>query len=145
MSPLLRKTDSLGLPVVPTIFLRTRNLIFSLLSAFVTICFLFVTLVSGALRAPQQRPFFKLFTGGLTSLLADDFSDVADPLAFIRLGLAQAADLSGHLAEKLLVDPFQRDLRIFPFLLRRAQFQFLRHLEDDIVGIAKRQVQDISL
>src|SRR5215510_10215619 len=42
---------------------------------------------------------------GLAGLAADLLAGVADTLALVGLGLAGRADLGGHLADQLLVDP----------------------------------------
>src|SRR5579859_3858684 len=89
--------------------------------------------------------FPKLFTSSLTSLLPYHFTDITDTFALVRLGFTQAADLRGNSTDQLFVRPFQRDLGILPFVLFRCKLQLLGDLEDDVVRVAKRQVQEIAL
>jgi len=86
-----------------------------------------------------------LFTSSLTSLLANDLTDIADTFTLVWLGLAQTADLRGHLAYQLLVVTFQGDHGILSLLLGSSQLQLLGDLEDDVVRVTQRQVQDIAL
>ncbi len=87
----------------------------------------------------------KLFTSSLTSLLTNDFTHIPHTLALVGLRLTQPTDLGGYLADQLLVDAFQSDLRILPFVLLSSQLQFLWDLEDDVVRVTKRKVQQITL
>jgi hypothetical protein len=48
---------------------------------------------------------------GLAGLAADHFARVADTLALVGLGLAGGADSGGHLADELLVDADDGQLR----------------------------------
>ena len=76
---------------------------------------------------------------GLAGLADDVLALVADALALVRLGLAEVADLGGHLADPLLVDATHDDLR------------GCRHLEADAVGcgvvdrvaVAERQLEGV--
>src|ERR1700761_4255794 len=122
MSLLLLNTDSLGFSLVPLIFRRTRCLIFCLLTIFVII---FCILWSLFQADPQQKPYLNLFTSSLTSLLAHHFTNVANTFALVRLGLAEAADLGSNLADELLVDAFERDLGVLPFVLLGGYLQLL--------------------
>ena len=63
-----------------------------------------------------------LLLSGLTELTTDVLANVVDTLALVRLGGALAADLRGNLADLLLVDALNVDVRV------------IGHLEGDAFG-----------
>src|SRR5690606_15489712 len=56
-------------------------------------------------------PTDRLLLAGLAGLAQDALTGVADALALVRLGLADAADVRRHLADDLLVDARHDHLR----------------------------------
>src|SRR3712207_5816252 len=73
----------------------------------------------------------------LSDLAANDLTRVADALALVRLGLAQLADVCGHLADELLVDP--RDPEAGRVL--DGEGDALRRVEHDGVGVPELELQ----
>ena len=71
-----------------------------------------------------------LLTGhGLAGLAADHLAVVANALAFVRLRLADRPDFGGELADHLLVDPLDHDVRLIgagDFQARRESAYGLR-------------------
>ena len=61
--------------------------------------------------------FFELFTSRLTSFLTNHFTHITYTFTLVRLRLTQATDFRGYLPDELLIDPFQADLGVFPFIL----------------------------
>src|SRR6185436_1679286 len=97
-------------------------------------------------RCARRSNWFILWSMTCASLLLaflalDVLALVADALALVGLGLARGADLGGHLAHLLLVDPRYRD----DFLLGAAHL----HLDagrdgvDHVVAEADLQLQRI--
>src|SRR4249920_183872 len=99
-----RNTARRGRAAVPRTSLRTRRCRRFRLSVS---CF---TVISSRLLC------------GLPGLAQHALAGVADALALVRLGLADLADVGGHLADELLVDARHHDA------VRRG------HLEGDAVG-----------
>src|ERR671922_1488646 len=87
-----RKTASLGRSAVPDTRLRTRACRRMRPDRL-------------ALAWSMSKRVLSLLLGGLAGLAADLLARVADALALVRVGPAQAADLGGDLADLLLFDP----------------------------------------
>src|SRR6185312_15068492 len=81
-----RKMPSLGRSAVPRILPRTR-------------------------RWRRRRAWYVVTLGTLADLSPDVLALVADAFALVRLGRAHLPDLSGRLADDLLVDAAHDDLR----------------------------------
>src|SRR5690348_16209876 len=81
-----RKTTRRGLSAVPCTFARTR-------------------------RCRRRRAFLTVRLGTFPDLSAHVLAFVADAFALVRLGRADLADLSGRLADHLLVRALDEDLR----------------------------------
>jgi hypothetical protein len=73
------------------------------------------------------------------------FAHEANTLAFVRLRLAQAAQLGGHLADELLVRRFQADDRVLSFLLSRAHLDLRGQVDGDGVREAQCQLELLTL
>src|SRR6188768_2829524 len=73
----------------------------------------------------------------LAGLAADSFVDVPNALALVGLGLAQRADVGGHLADQLLVDAVHLDTGG----LRHHELDALGGVDHDGVAEAERQVE----
>src|SRR5690606_6892395 len=73
----------------------------------------------------------------LSGLAADSLALVADALRLVGVGLAQAADVRGHLAHLLLVD----SLDVQQGRLLHPERDALRRLHDDGVAVAQRELQ----
>src|SRR5215212_9455754 len=119
----LRNTLKRGFCAVPVIFLRMRNLIRSRRSSFVLI------LIS-AIRDPRS------LGSGLSGLLLQYFTRVADTLLLIRVRLTQAPQVGGDLADQLTIHARHGDVG----LLLDRHVDALRHVVDHRVRIAKREV-----
>src|SRR5690349_11502839 len=76
-------------------------------------------------------------SGALAGLDVDVLADVAHALALVAVGLAQIADVGGHLAHGALVDAGDRDLVV----LVDADGDALRDRELDRVRVAEVQDQ----
>src|SRR5258708_6174929 len=110
--------------------------------------FYFLALILIRSFTPSQTArthFSNLFTSSLTRFLPYHFTHITHTLTLVRLGFTQAADLCGYGADQLFVRTFQGDLGILSLILFRCKLQFLGDLENDVVRIAQRQVQDIAL
>ena len=81
----------------------------------------------------------RLFICGLTGFLSYHLTDKADTLALIRFGLAVRADLVGHLTKELLVDALEGDDRVFTFFGDSLHRDFLRQLENEVVGVTEAE------
>ena len=73
----------------------------------------------------------------LSDLAADDFALVLDALGLVRVGLAQLADVGRNLADLLLVDALDGELRRVLDLEGDA----LGGLDQDRVAVAQRELQ----
>src|SRR5262245_45894705 len=89
-----RNTARRGRAALPRTFLRTRRWRRSL--ATCRFCMVAPSLFSALLRR-------------LAGLAQHALVDVADALALVGLGLADLADVGGHLADELLVEALHRD------------------------------------
>src|SRR5258706_16272506 len=116
----LRNTASRGRAVEPESFLRMRARIRVRMSSLVLI---FISLRSGTRGA------------GLARLLLQDLAHIADALLLVRVGLAQAADLGGHLADLLAVDAGHDHVGLFV----DRDLDPLGDLELDRVRVAERE------
>src|SRR4051812_18153367 len=74
---------------------------------------------------------------GLSDLAADVFAGVADTLALVGLGLAELADVGGHLADELLVDALDAEAR---GVLDR-EGDAVGSVEDDRVAVAELELE----
>src|SRR3954469_1557128 len=123
MCETLRNTRSRGRSVVPEIRFRWRSAIRRRRSLVVLI---FISL-SFQLPATSFQHYLNQLSAGswkpeagsqmslrprLARLLLQYFAGVADTLLLVRVGLSQAADVGGDLADGLTIDPGHRDVRL---------------------------------
>src|SRR5215203_7011546 len=120
MCDTLRNTVSRGLPAEPVMRLRMRNLIRSRRSSLVLILIL---------------------SSGLSGLLLQHFTGVADTLLLIRVRLPQAAEVGGDLADQLPIHASHGDVR----LLFDRDLDALGHVVDHRVRVAECQVNLLAL
>src|SRR6476661_6991146 len=92
-----RKTARRGRAALPRTFLRTRRWRRSLATCRFCIAACF----------QLSRRLLRRLAG----LAQHALVGVADALALVRLGLADLADVGGHLADELLVEALHRDAR----------------------------------
>src|SRR5512138_625542 len=74
---------------------------------------------------------------GLAGLAADLLAGIANALALVRLGLAGRADFRGHLADELLVDADDRQLR----RVLQLEADPRRRLDLDGMAVAEAQLE----
>src|SRR3954469_7322611 len=74
---------------------------------------------------------------GLAGLAHHVFAAVANPLALVGLGLAELADVGGHLADQLLVDALDAE----PRLVLDREGDAVGGVEDDRVAVAELELQ----
>src|SRR5215510_876171 len=92
--------------------------------------------------ALSRRGFIVELPSLLLAFLAEDvFAGVSDALALVGLGRAEIANFGRHLADPLLVDTGHHDLG----RLRRRDRDSLRDRIDDLVAVAERKLQVLSL
>src|SRR5258708_38504449 len=91
-----RKTTRRGFSWVPATRARTRSWRRIRPAVRLVVVISFSLLGAGALGADLA---------GLAGLATDDLARVLHALRLVRVGDAQPADLRGHLADELLVDP----------------------------------------
>src|SRR6185436_4450750 len=131
MCDTLRNTVRRGLSAVPAMRFRMRNLMRSRRSSFVLI------LISAIRNPGSEIPL----GSGLSGLLLQHFTRVANALLLIRVGLAQAAEVGGDLADQLPIDARHRDVR----LLVDGDIDPLGDVEDHRMRIAEREVNLLAL
>src|SRR4051794_1728779 len=123
----LRNTLSRGRSFVPPIRLRWRSWMRTRRSSFVLI------LITSLSR--------QLFRAGLSGLLLQNLAGVPDALLLVGIGLAQAPDVGGDLADQLAVDAGHGDVR----LLVDRHVDPRRDVVDDRVRVAEREDHLLAL
>ena len=83
-------------------------------------------------------------TCALAGLAANDFADKLDAFAFVRLGLAQRANLGAYLTQKLLVIALEDDQRVLVALALGLYLYLGGELYIDGVGVAECQLQNLA-
>src|SRR5215203_342877 len=127
-----RKTARRGRSAVPRTFLRTR--------ACRRMRALRLSLAVMLMTRPSPS-CSRRSLAGLAGLASDVLVAVAHALALVGLGLAQLADVGGHLADELLVDALDRDVR------RRGDLELdaVGGLDVDGVAVPERELEVLAL
>src|SRR5262249_4164126 len=86
-------------------------------------------------------PSIALFRPRLSRLLLQHFARIADAFLLVRIRLAEAADVGGHLADQLPIHPGHRDVR----LLVDRDVESLRDVEHDRMRVAEREDDLLAL